>query len=325
MPDLIKPKSLEERLEFAKAFVRRGLATFDTNKDKILQLDEAKETFKNFPYRTEDFFVTKEEAEKDPTLNARYIKLIQDAKDITETERNNLIRVASYAIEGKLVKPPAPNQRLKPVEPPAEEIESHFNNKDYLPNKGEEYKRSEDAPMDLISVGTYKYKKDYEITIKFGIDNKIYIFKHKNNADLNKNYEALIFETPSTLVNFLVNVLKLKLQPKVPKEEVNPVIMWKGSNKTFLSILDKVNKIDPNKWNSRIKRGEIIYLSANDDTEYNIGSDINVKDKKADFAQLIYESILKGRDFKEVYDDKTLTLGKVSYRTGPDFEQMMKK
>ena len=114
MPDLIKPKSLEERLEFAKAFVRRGLATFDTNKDKILQLHEAKETFKNFPYRTEDFFVTKEEAERDSALNAKYLALILAAKDITDREKRNLIFVASYVVSGQLAKAGSPTRTIPP-------------------------------------------------------------------------------------------------------------------------------------------------------------------------------------------------------------------
>ena len=327
MSDLIKPKSLEGRLEYAKAFIRRGLATFDANKDKILQLDEAKETFKIFPYRTEDFFVTKEEAEKDPTLNARYIKLIQDAKDITETERNNLIRVASYAVEGKLVRPPSPKQILKLA--PSDEIERCFNNKDYLPPRkqtdGEDkpYQRIAGSPSNTISIGTYSYKDNYKVTIKFGVDNKIYIVKHKEGSE----YETLILENPNEVVIFLKDGLMKKLQLNYSKEVIDPIIMWYGSKK-LTEICNKVDSLDAkaNDWNKRVARGEIIYLAPDgEEDNYLVGGNINAPDKKVNLAQLIFDLILKERDFKNIAEDKSLKLGKISYRTGPDFEQMMKK
>ena len=359
-PPPITPKPLEERLEYAKAFVRRGLATFDDG-DKELQLDEAKKTFKNFPYGTEDFFVTKEEAEKDPALNAKYLVLILDAKDITEVERKNLIRVASYVMSGQLAKAGSPTRTIppSPVVPPGSPttpafkeapaletsninnlIENHFNDKNYLPRptkKSEDedsfYQRIAGSPSNTISIGTYAYKGGFKITIKFGIDNKIYIIKHKEGSE----YEALVLENPDQAIEFLNNALIKKLKLRHPEERINPIIMWYGSKK-LTRICDMVDSIKTEQWDKRVERGEIVYLAPDDkENNYYVGAQIYAPDKKADFAQLIYEAILseevtvegkptiQGRDFKDIAGDKSLSaLGKISYKPAQsDFKQMM--
>ena len=318
--------TIKTRYTKLKEVLKTGLEKYDENDDKVLSAKEAQKTIKEkFPLliiNPEDCFFSKDDL-KDQKVYRKYLAIIETDSSINDKTKNNLTDLLDAYKSGELnfderkveVKAPTTPRipigsykalpKLTKVDNDDYTLSTFFDEKEYLPDKGVNYKPQAGSPGETIFTGSYEDKKKQRFSIYLGMDGNLYIIQKKDSK-----YSLLSIPWERAKASLKI-ALAEKIKGKITSPKVQIILYGDADYRNLRFQTNWSNEKAVKEFKALQEAGGVIYFhmagSKNDWSDD--GVTITLDDKKEDFAQLVYESIIQGKDLKTVCNDIKATFG----------------